>query len=367
MKISNETSETFVEFLQAFFAHGGRSINKSSKDAPEKKLPAQASPAINSNTQAPKVADAKTEDAPEKKFPMPSSIQATEAADAKTQDAPQKKLAMLSKIQAPKVADAKTPSEAQPILSILPGVSNGADTSGSSDTNETSAALPSASPSLNGKGGWAKLRGNVVTDKSASSAEDAKSGTATDDAGNPKPVIKGAMAASLKAVSAFQTATKLPDSKAAMAQRRQPSISSGAKKRKESLESEGQHSKVLIWLRAVVRDSKFTYFFGFLIVTNSLTIGLQADFVADNPGAPIPIFYQVLESFFCFVFLLELAMKITAEGKEFFLEQAWRWNVLSKKKQKREAKFILNSIWPSANEENNSRNEIDSDFDPNSN
>lgn len=85
--------------------------------------------------------------------------------------------------------------------------------------------------------------------------------------------------------------------------------------------------KARILLRAVVRDSRFSYFFGLLIVANSICIGLQADFVAHNPGVKVPGYYQILESIFCVIFLVELTMKIIAEGKEFFLEQAWRWNV----------------------------------------
>lgn len=241
------TNETLSQLSSTVFT---MSSNKVSKDVPEKKLPAQASPATNSNRscsedvpekqspmpsniQAPKAAVAKTQDGPEKTFPMPPNIQAPKTANSKTQDAPEGKLAMPSSIQAPKAADAKTPSEDQPILNILPGVNNGPDTDRPIDSDETSAALLSK-PSNKGKLGWAKLRGSVDAGKSAPQAEDATSGKATDDAEGPKTAMKGALAASLKAVSAFSTATKLPDSKVVQAQKKKkPSIGKGALERKK--------------------------------------------------------------------------------------------------------------------------------------
>jgi len=80
-------------------------------------------------------------------------------------------------------------------------------------------------------------------------------------------------------------------------------------------------------LRALVQHPAFDYMISVLIVVNGVFIGIQADYMAQNPGADAPLAFVVLESVFCVLFLVELLMRVAACRWAFFKGSNARWNL----------------------------------------
>lgn len=71
-------------------------------------------------------------------------------------------------------------------------------------------------------------------------------------------------------------------------------------------------------LYKLTQSSQFEALFSTLIVLNSLCIGAEVEFVAQNPGAPTPVVFFMLQSACSGAFCVELFLRILAEPHFFF-------------------------------------------------
>jgi len=80
--------------------------------------------------------------------------------------------------------------------------------------------------------------------------------------------------------------------------------------------------------KSMLQSSRFDNLISFLILANSLTIGLEADYAAQNITEAAPWPYRVFEVFFCAVFTCEISLRVWAYKKSFFLkrDQSVLWN-----------------------------------------
>eukprot|EP00747_Dinoflagellata_sp_TGD_P195613 gnl/TRDRNA2_/TRDRNA2_64549_c0_seq1.p1 gnl/TRDRNA2_/TRDRNA2_64549_c0~~gnl/TRDRNA2_/TRDRNA2_64549_c0_seq1.p1 ORF type:complete len:680 (+),score=125.28 gnl/TRDRNA2_/TRDRNA2_64549_c0_seq1:68-2041(+) len=78
----------------------------------------------------------------------------------------------------------------------------------------------------------------------------------------------------------------------------------------------------------LLRNSKFDYVVGFVILLNALVIGLQTDYRVRHPHAlSNPSWWSVVDRIFAVIFLLELLLRLVAHGCWFFCQpNDWRWN-----------------------------------------
>lgn len=82
-------------------------------------------------------------------------------------------------------------------------------------------------------------------------------------------------------------------------------------------------------LRDVVRSNKFEAIFAVLIVSNSFFVGVQVEYSISNRTSRTPIVFYVIQHVFAGAFVLELVLRVAAEGKSFFLaSRQWMWNYL---------------------------------------
>lgn len=197
---------------------------------------------------------------------------------------------------------------------------------------------------------WAKVRRmNTTPNPGTDQAEDPETtdcppgtGAIVPEDRPRRPSISSATNAKLVAVSAFN-----PDNMEKLRSRGTTSFEKspkGAIKNKKTvskraferertaIEIAKQSGELTTWqtlhyhLDHVVSHAYFSHFFGLAIVANSICIGLQADAVASDPGAPTPAEFTALETFFCMIFLLEIVLRIIVEQKEFFMSKECKWN-----------------------------------------
>jgi len=95
-------------------------------------------------------------------------------------------------------------------------------------------------------------------------------------------------------------------------------------------------SKTAIWhngrkhsvlTHAVVLSPKFDTFMCFFILMNSVVLGAQTDFRAKNPDEDPPRILFHCEIAFCFVFVMELVLRLYVHRSRFFYMSGWQWNV----------------------------------------
>jgi hypothetical protein len=72
---------------------------------------------------------------------------------------------------------------------------------------------------------------------------------------------------------------------------------------------------------AVLSSFRFDNMISLLILGNSITIGLEADYAARNGTDSAPLAYRVFEVFFCIVFTSELLLRVYVYKLEFFLKR----------------------------------------------
>ena len=66
----------------------------------------------------------------------------------------------------------------------------------------------------------------------------------------------------------------------------------------------------------------------FMLIANSIAIGIQTDYVASNMVSTVPAYLRALDIVFCIFFALELSVRLTAFGRRFFTMTGCGWNVL---------------------------------------
>eukprot|EP00435_Cladocopium_sp_Y103_P043006 s66_g12.t1 len=90
------------------------------------------------------------------------------------------------------------------------------------------------------------------------------------------------------------------------------------------------------WAKTIVDDSRFDIFFAFVVITNSIFIGVDVQMNPSSYGSR-PIWIHVLQIFYTVLFSIELAFRVAANGKNYFCSQEWAWAVLDL--------FIVVSSW----------------------
>eukprot|EP00930_Biecheleria_cincta_P006073 TRINITY_DN107051_c0_g1_i1.p1 TRINITY_DN107051_c0_g1~~TRINITY_DN107051_c0_g1_i1.p1 ORF type:complete len:639 (+),score=84.96 TRINITY_DN107051_c0_g1_i1:36-1919(+) len=80
-------------------------------------------------------------------------------------------------------------------------------------------------------------------------------------------------------------------------------------------------------LRDIVESAMFDYLSGALVVMNSITIGMQTDYLAAHVEADPPMGYRVVDIIFCVAFTLELVLRLCAYRMSFFYSSDWKWNM----------------------------------------
>eukprot|EP00928_Gymnodinium_smaydae_P012244 TRINITY_DN14448_c0_g1_i2.p1 TRINITY_DN14448_c0_g1~~TRINITY_DN14448_c0_g1_i2.p1 ORF type:complete len:525 (+),score=105.08 TRINITY_DN14448_c0_g1_i2:38-1576(+) len=82
-------------------------------------------------------------------------------------------------------------------------------------------------------------------------------------------------------------------------------------------------------LRGVVKSIYFEAAFAFVIVTNSLFMGVQIDDEMSSQGGESPLAFDIVRYFYTGLFTIELVLRVCADGlcKFFFLEVSF-WNIL---------------------------------------
>jgi len=71
-------------------------------------------------------------------------------------------------------------------------------------------------------------------------------------------------------------------------------------------------------------------FFGLVIVTNSISIGLEVEYTAGHPHDETPLFYQALGYAYTALFTFELILRLIADGRRFICGEfnTMLWNYL---------------------------------------
>mmetsp|Transcript_39985 Transcript_39985/g.74099 ORF Transcript_39985/g.74099 Transcript_39985/m.74099 type:complete len:666 (+) Transcript_39985:3-2000(+) len=87
-----------------------------------------------------------------------------------------------------------------------------------------------------------------------------------------------------------------------------------------------QRSKLYQLFYMFVKSEYFDYLMGILLIINALAIGVQADYMAREQADQTPIFFRVLMTFFCVVFVLEIVARLAVNGRRFFYMRGWQWN-----------------------------------------
>eukprot|EP00746_Dinoflagellata_sp_MGD_P136315 gnl/MRDRNA2_/MRDRNA2_70263_c0_seq1.p1 gnl/MRDRNA2_/MRDRNA2_70263_c0~~gnl/MRDRNA2_/MRDRNA2_70263_c0_seq1.p1 ORF type:complete len:615 (+),score=115.77 gnl/MRDRNA2_/MRDRNA2_70263_c0_seq1:81-1925(+) len=79
--------------------------------------------------------------------------------------------------------------------------------------------------------------------------------------------------------------------------------------------------------QSFIRSTRFNLVVSTLIVCNVVVVALEVDWQARHIGAAKPTLFNLIETGFCMIFLMELALRMMVEGRKFFTDQDWRWNV----------------------------------------
>lgn len=89
---------------------------------------------------------------------------------------------------------------------------------------------------------------------------------------------------------------------------------------------EGQSFREVV--HALVGRYEFEILISCLVVTNCIFIGWQSDVVARDPrNAVLPSWCIGLDTFFCVLFVAEIALRLYGHGQKFITMPSWRWNI----------------------------------------
>lgn len=99
----------------------------------------------------------------------------------------------------------------------------------------------------------------------------------------------------------------------------------------ESVTSFGSRRSTLLaqscWSMFGRNYSTLEFLVGMCVLLNAVAIGMETEFEARFPDAPIPTYFRLLDLFFCGVFMTEYALRIAVFGIEIFFSSDWKWNV----------------------------------------
>lgn len=80
-------------------------------------------------------------------------------------------------------------------------------------------------------------------------------------------------------------------------------------------------------MRTIVLSPWFEYMVGALLMLNAISIGVKAEFRAQNPSEKAPVFFKVSETIFGLLFTVELVMRLYVFRKKFLRIKGWQWNL----------------------------------------
>jgi len=81
------------------------------------------------------------------------------------------------------------------------------------------------------------------------------------------------------------------------------------------------------WIAYIVASEIFDYFMGVFLVANAISIGIQVDHNANNNSKEVPFGFRVIETLFCVVFTMELALRVFVYRSAFLSMKGWQWNM----------------------------------------
>ncbi|CAE7807874.1 Cacna1h [Symbiodinium sp. CCMP2592] len=90
-------------------------------------------------------------------------------------------------------------------------------------------------------------------------------------------------------------------------------------------------------IRKIVESSAFEGFFALVVISNAIFIGVDVQYVIENPG-PKPASYRVAQYSYTALFVIELAFRMLAAGRSFCRGDDWMWKVL-------DVFVVLTSLW----------------------
>lgn len=70
----------------------------------------------------------------------------------------------------------------------------------------------------------------------------------------------------------------------------------------------------------------FDYASALLVILNATWIGYQTDYIATTWAETKPGYFKTGDNLFCLLAVIEVMIRMTAEGCDFFVGQGWRWN-----------------------------------------
>eukprot|EP00434_Breviolum_minutum_P019826 symbB.v1.2.017495.t1/scaffold1358.1/size123611/1 len=90
-------------------------------------------------------------------------------------------------------------------------------------------------------------------------------------------------------------------------------------------------------VKRIVRHAGFDFFFAFVVLTNSIFIGVEVQLGLENQGAR-PLAIYIFQYAYTFLFSLELAMRLWADCRYFLCSEEWMWTWL-------DIFIVISSIW----------------------
>lgn len=81
-------------------------------------------------------------------------------------------------------------------------------------------------------------------------------------------------------------------------------------------------------LQRLVVSFRFEMFFAVCIITNSIFMGIQASWTVSNPTSKDPAVFYMVSVTYAVLFLVELCLRMSADGCHFFCSSQWHWNYL---------------------------------------
>lgn len=79
-------------------------------------------------------------------------------------------------------------------------------------------------------------------------------------------------------------------------------------------------------LAIFVKGIKFEAIAASLLTSNIIMIGLQVEYRAHSETQDVPILFKMVNAFFCFLFSVELALRVLAHGYDFFFKGDYMWS-----------------------------------------
>lgn len=91
------------------------------------------------------------------------------------------------------------------------------------------------------------------------------------------------------------------------------------------------------FIQRTVRHPSFAMFCAMVVVSNSVFIGVEVQMSLDHPDR-LPTSINVIQYCFATFFVIELFLRVVADGRNFFCGEDWKWSLL-------DLFVVLTSVW----------------------